>query len=147
MKNEHTSLEKNIPLTLYSRKGYKRVAEGLMLVMCERWVGDGERLLHIDPKFLWPKQHFFLILLGCSTGVLRAQAPCLELILTPASYLQLKLQIELQLTGTHCLELQLTQAVCGTWLYKYKEVFVVIWNGDSDTKSNLGRGCLLFEKS
>ena len=40
-----------------------------MLVMCERWVGDGERLPHIDPKFLWPKQHFFLILLDCSTGV------------------------------------------------------------------------------
>ena len=39
--------------------------------------------------------------------VLRAQALCLELVLTLASYLQLEQQ----------LELQLTQAICGTWLY------------------------------
>ena len=24
-----------------------------MLVVCERWVGDGDGLLHIDPKFFW----------------------------------------------------------------------------------------------
>ena len=38
-----------------------------MFLVGERWVGDGERLLHIDPKFLWPQQHFFLILLVCTT--------------------------------------------------------------------------------
>ena len=30
----------------------ERVAKRLMLVMRERWVGDGNRLPHIDPKFL-----------------------------------------------------------------------------------------------
>ena len=45
--NERTNtlLYKNISLTLYSK--------GLMLVVCERWVGDGDRLLHIDPKFFF----------------------------------------------------------------------------------------------
>ena len=33
-----------------------------MLVVCGRWVRDGDRLLHIDPKFFWPLQHFFFIL-------------------------------------------------------------------------------------
>ena len=50
-KRTNTLLYKNIPLTLYSRKGCERVAKGLMLVMRERWVGDGDRLQHIDPKF------------------------------------------------------------------------------------------------
>ena len=36
---------KNIPLTLYSRKGCERVAKGLMLVVCERWIGDGGKVL------------------------------------------------------------------------------------------------------
>ena len=35
-----------------------------MSVVCEMWVRDGDRLLHIDPKFFRPKQHFFLILAG-----------------------------------------------------------------------------------
>ena len=64
--------------------------------VCERWVGDGDRLLHIDPKFFWPYQlHFFRILAGLlNRGSLRAQALCLELVLTPlASYLQLKLEL------------------------------------------------------
>ena len=33
-----------------SRFILEKVAKGLMLIMCERWVGDGDRLLHIDPK-------------------------------------------------------------------------------------------------
>ena len=76
-----------------------------MLVVCERWVGDGDRLPLIDPKFFWPLQHFFRILAGLlNRGSLRAQAVCLELVLTPlASYIQL--------------QLELTHAVCGTWLY------------------------------
>ena len=43
-----------------------------MLVVCERWVGDGDRLL------FWPRplQHFFLILVGLlNRGSLRAQNP------------------------------------------------------------------------
>ena len=40
----NTLLYNNIPLTLYSK--------GLMLVVCEMGVGDGDRLLHIDPTVL-----------------------------------------------------------------------------------------------
>ena len=42
--NERTNtlLYKNISHTLFSKV--------LMLVVCERWVGDGDRLLHIDPS-------------------------------------------------------------------------------------------------
>ena len=35
-----------------------------MFLVSERWVEDGDRLLYIDPKFLWPWQHFFRILCG-----------------------------------------------------------------------------------
>ena len=45
-KRTNTLLYKNISHTLFLK--------GLMLVVCEMWVGDGNRLLHIDPKFLWP---------------------------------------------------------------------------------------------
>ena len=53
------------------------------------------RLQHIDPKFLWLQQHFFLVLLECSTGGhRRPQALCLELVLTASNsncnWLQLK---------------------------------------------------------
>ena len=69
------TLLKNIPLTLYSRKGCERV-------VCERWVGDGT-----DCNILTPSSphHFFLILLSCSTGVLRGQSLCLELVLTASN--------------------------------------------------------------
>ena len=42
------------------------------------------------------------------------QALCLALALTTASCPQLQLELEVI---SACLELQLTQAVCGTWLY------------------------------
>ena len=69
-----------------------------MLAVCERWIGDGDRLLHIDPKYFWPEQHFFLILAGLlNRGLLRTEAPCLELVLTPlASYLQLTQAVGVQ---------------------------------------------------
>ena len=64
--NEQTNtlLYQNISLTFYSRKSW-----------C--WLcGDGDRLLHIDPKFFWPLQHFFLILAGLlNRGSLRTQSP------------------------------------------------------------------------
>ena len=94
MTNEHTSLEKYIPLTLYSRKGCERVNVGYVWEVSWR----RNRLPHIDAKFLWPQQHFFLILLGCSTGVLRAQALCLALALTTASCPQMRLE----LTASNC---------------------------------------------
>ena len=58
------------------------ILERVMFLVCERWVGDGDKLLHID---------FFRILAGVlNRRLLRTKAPCLELVLTPlASYLQL----------------------------------------------------------
>ena len=67
-----------------------------MLGVYERWVGDRDRLQHIDPKFFWPQQHFFLILAGLlNHRLLRAQA---ELALTLASCPQLTP------TATDCLK-------------------------------------------
>ena len=86
--------------------------------MYERWVWDGNRLLHIDPKFLWLLQHFF-ILLGCSTGVLRAQVLCLALALTTASCPQVLLELELWLQlelKPACLELQLKPSVAAGYI-------------------------------
>ena len=51
--------------------------------MCERWVGDEQRLQHIDPHLFLLLQHFFPILLGCLTGGhWGPQAPIWELVLT-----------------------------------------------------------------
>ena len=77
MTNEHTSLEKDTSHTLFS----KGLRKGCVWEVSWR----RNRLQHIDPKFLWSQQHFFLILLGCSTGVLRAQALCLEMVLTASN--------------------------------------------------------------
>ena len=49
--NERTHFFRKIYLSHFI---LERVAQGLMLVVCERWVGDGDRLPHIDPKFFWP---------------------------------------------------------------------------------------------
>ena len=67
----------------------ERVAKGLMLVVCERWVGDGERLLFgsqvltiaaLLPHLGW----------GCSTvGYWGPKALCLPLALNTESCLQL----------------------------------------------------------
>ena len=104
----------HIPLTLYSWKGCKRVDVSCVWEVSWR----RNRLPHIDPKFLRPSQHFFLILLGCSTRVLRAQALCLELVLT----------LQATTTGTELqLELQLPQTVCGTWLYNCLTPTCFLW--------------------
>ena len=108
--NEQTNtlLYKNIPLTLYSRKGCERVVIGYV------WEVSWRRR---ETATYWPQVPLTIAaLLLQSAWVLRAQALCLELVLTPASYLQLELQ----------LELQLTQAVCGTWLYNCLPVDVRI---------------------
>ena len=62
--------------------------------------------------------------------VLRAQALCLELVLTPVSYLKLELQIELQLT----------QAVCGTWLYNCLTSTCFLWAYESVPNSTTSTG-------
>ena len=98
---------------------------------------------HIDPKFLCLLQHFFLILLGCSTGVLGAQALCLELVLTLAFYPQLELQL------TACLELQLTQAICGTWLYNCLMPTCFLWAYASapNSTTSTGQGDILISST
>ena len=58
--SRHSSLEK------YTSHFFERV-------VCERCVGDWTELQHIDPQLFWLQQHFFLVLLGCSTGGLGAQ--------------------------------------------------------------------------
>ena len=85
----------------------------------------------------------FLILLGCSTRVLRAQALCLALTLTTASCPQLRLELELWLQlelNSACFELQLTQAVCGTWLYNYLIPTCFMWAYVSAPNSNTSTG-------
>ena len=97
-----------------------------MLVMCERWDRDGERDCHIltpsssdhsstSSSFCWAAQ----------PGSLRAQALCLELVLTPrASYLQLEQQLQLQLSTS---DSNWTQTVCGTWLYNCLTSNCFLW--------------------
>ena len=73
-----------------------------MLGVCKRWVGDGDRLLHIDPKFFRPYQHFFLVLVELlNRGSLRVQAVSLRADshtgnLSP-NWLQIQLELELEL--------------------------------------------------
>ena len=104
----------NDELTHFFRKIYlshfilERVAKGFMLVMCERGVGDGTGCHILTPSSFVLQQLFFLILLGCLTGVLRAQALSLVLALTTASCPQMELEPWLQLElNSACLKLQL----------------------------------------
>ena len=63
-----------------------------MLVVCERWVGDRDRLPHIEAKFFMAIAALFSGLRN--RGSPKAQALRLELVLTPlASYLQLELEL------------------------------------------------------
>ena len=51
-------------------------SKGLMLVACERWVGDGDRLLHIDPSSSDHSSTYFSSWMGLlNHGSLRAQSP------------------------------------------------------------------------
>ena len=79
-----------------------------MLGMCERLVGDGDRLQHIDPKFLW---------LFCWAVQPGSWGP------KPSvwSWFSLCGQLRLQL------KLQLTQTVCGTWLYNCLPTTCFLW--------------------
>ena len=64
----NTSLWKYISHTLFSK--------GLMLAVCERRVGDGDRLPHIDPGSPDPSSTSFSSWLGLlNRGSLRAQSP------------------------------------------------------------------------
>ena len=93
----------------------KRVAKGLMLVMCEKWVGDGDRLLDIDPKFFstiaallssfcWAAQPWVTEGPSPLSGAGHPISNC-DRNWTPSAWNWLTDKLEL------------TQAVCGTWLY------------------------------
>ena len=60
----------------------------------------------------------------------RVQGLCLALALTTASCPQQRLELELWLQlelNSACLELQLTQTVCGTWLYNCLTTTCFLW--------------------
>ena len=75
MTNEHASLEKYTSHTLF-----EMVAKGLGKGYVWEISWRRNKLQYIDLQFLCLWQHFFLVLLGCSIGVL---------LLSTASYLQL----------------------------------------------------------
>ena len=131
--DERTHFFRKIYLTLYSRKGSERVAKGLMLVMCERWVGNGERLPHIDSKFFC----IIAALLPHSAGLLNrvpeGPSPLFGVgshygILSPTAtrnrtVTATRTELCLPRTPTNWL----TQAVCSTWLYNCLTSTYFLW--------------------
>ena len=87
--------------------------------VCERWVGDGDRLLHIDPQVL------LTIAALINRGSLRVHALCLELVLTPLAS-----------------DLQLTQAVSVMVIFLFDiHLLPLIYTGAS-LDWQLGRGSI-----
>ena len=122
--NERTNtfLYKNIPLALYSRKGWS--------FLCVR----GELEMRTDCNILTQSSSDYSITsfsswLGCSTvGYCGSKALCLPLALTPATCPQLTPTA----TGTGTAagtdwNMQLTQAVCGTWVYNCLTPTCFLW--------------------
>ena len=95
MTNEHTSLEK-YTLTFYSkglRKGW--------LLLCVRGKLETEQTVTYWPQLPLTIAALLPYSAGCSTGVLRAQDLCLELVLTPrATVTGTEPQFQLQQTRT-----------------------------------------------
>ena len=139
--------------TYFFRKIYlphfilERVAKGLILVLCERWVGDAESLHHIDPKVLLtlaaPLPHSPGLLNRGSwvPQALSLQADSHVGILSP-NWLQQQLQHELwlELTALSCNWLELTQAACGTWLYNCLTSTCFLWAYASAPNSTTSTG-------
>ena len=84
-KDERTQFFRKLYLSLYL-KGFERVTKG---IICERWIGDWTKVQHIDPPTLLATAAF----LSRSPGLLNwgAWAPilCWDMVLIPASSLQL----------------------------------------------------------
>ena len=139
--NERTHFFRKIYLSHFI---LERVAKGLMLVVCERWVGDGDRLLHVDPKFFFDHSSTsFVFWLAAQPWVTEGPSAlsgsCYHTgILAP--------------TATA----RLTQAVCGTWLYNCLTSTWFLWayasapnsttfTGQGDIPiSSTGRTCFAF---
>ena len=126
MRNEHTSLEKYTSHTLFSiglRKGW--------YWLCVRGELETEQTAKYWPQVPLTIAAFLPLLLGCSTGVLSAQALCQELVLTPRA----------TTTGTELqLELQLIQTVCGTWLYNCLTPTYFLWASARNSTISTGQG-------
>ena len=113
MTNEHSSLEKYTSHTLFS----KGLQKGCESIACKRWVGDGtdcniltqssSDYSSISSSFRWAAQ----------SGVTEGRKPCLELVLIASNCN----------SNSNCNWLQLTQAVCGTWLYNFLTSTCFLW--------------------
>ena len=113
MTNEHSSLEKYTSHTLS-----ESVAKGL----CFRDDLETEQTATYWPQILlfflfFFLQHFFLVLLGCSTGGPEGPALCWELVLTASNYN----------SNFSCNWLQLTRTVCRTRLYHCLTPTCFLW--------------------
>ena len=117
-----------------------------MLVMCERGVGGVDRLPHIDSKFLWPKKHFFLILLGCSTGVTKGPSPLSGAGSHSTSILSPTATGTLTRTNSNSASNSnwLTQVVCGTWLYNCLSATCFPWACASAPNSTTSKVKVIF---
>ena len=116
MTNEHTSSEKNISHILYSRKGYERVAKGLISVMCERWVGDGT-----DCNKLTPSSSDYI---STSSSFCWATQP---VSWGPKPSVWSWFSLPRTATRNPTNWLQLTEAVFGTWLYNCLTSTCFLW--------------------
>ena len=113
----------------------ERVAKGLMLVMCERWVGDWDRLLHDDPKFSDHRSTSSSFCWAAQPRSLRTQALCLELILNPRNPISncdwdSNSNCNFNSNGTEANSASnsnWTQAACGTWLYNGLTSTCFLW--------------------
>ena len=90
--------------TRFFRKTYLSFySKGLRKGLCVRGELETEqKLQHIDPLFLCLLQHFFLVLMGCSTGDPEGPAFC---------------RVWFSLPQTATTESKLTQTSCGAGLY------------------------------
>ena len=102
-----------------------------MFFVCKRSVGDGDILLHIDPKFFltiaalllhsgWAAQPWVTV--GLKSSVCR----WLSIRHLVPNWLQLQL------------ELELTQAVCSAWLYNCLTCTCFLWAYASSTSTGQG---------
>ena len=131
--NERTHFFIKVYLSHFIRKSW--------CFLCLRSELESERDCHIlTPSSSDHSSTSFAFWWAAQPWALRAEALCLELVLTPATYLQLELQLELQLPRTDCLELQLTQAVCSTWLYNYLSPTCFLWAYASAPNSTTSTG-------